>query len=390
MHVIQINFFFDHQGRTPEQLLQDWPTLVDVAECACRAGVRVSVVQACSHSQTLLHNGVSYHFLPFGRGQSAINTIGRFGELLRSLAPEILHVQGLDFAHDVLSLAAIAPGVPIILQDHASRPPRPWRWPLWRRGFSAVSGIAFCSREQARPFETARLIRPPTKIYEIPESTSRFVPGDKEQARRAAGIAGDPLVLWVGHLDSNKDPLTVLNGISKAARTLPSLQLYCYYGTAPLLHAVQRRIAADPHLRGRVHLMGRVPHERVEHLMQAADFFVLGSHREGCGYSLIEALACGLPPVVTDIPSFRSLTHAGHVGALWAIRDAHKMCESLLSLAARPQPELRAETRAHFDSELSFDAVGQKLASAYQDLLERGCVQQPKNYKRSAHNLDHA
>ena len=51
--------------------------------------------------------------------------------------------------------------------------------------------------------------------------------------------------------------------------------------------------------------------------MRAADLFVLGSHREGSGYSLIEALACGLPPIVTDIPSFRSLTGAGVVGALW-------------------------------------------------------------------------
>ena len=45
--------------------------------------------------------------------------------------------------------------------------------------------------------------------------------------------------------------------------------------------------------------------------MQAADLFVLGSHREGSGYSLIEALACGLPPVVTDIHAFRTLTGCG-------------------------------------------------------------------------------
>ena len=41
---------------------------------------------------------------------------------------------------------------------------------------------------------------------------------------------------------------------------------------------------------------------RVEELMRAADIFTLGSHREGSGYALTEALACGLPPVVTDIP----------------------------------------------------------------------------------------
>ncbi len=56
-----------------------------------------------------------------------------------------------------------------------------------------------------------------------------------------------------------------------------------------------------------MHLLGRVPHERIEMLMRAADLFVLGSHREGGNTSLIEALATGLLPVVTDIPSSRSL-----------------------------------------------------------------------------------
>ena len=39
-------------------------------------------------------------------------------------APDIFHVQGLAFARDVLSLSSLAPGVPIILQDHADKPPR--------------------------------------------------------------------------------------------------------------------------------------------------------------------------------------------------------------------------------------------------------------------------
>ena len=145
---------------------------------------------------------------------------------------------------------------------------------------------------------------------------------------------------------------------------------FCF-ATAPLLRTVQRRIAVDPLLRDRVHLLGRVPHERVEQLMRAADFFVLGSHREGSGYSLIEALACGLSPVVTDIPSFRSLTGAGTVGMLWPCGDAHKLSAALMSIASRPQPEMRAAVRAHFDAQLSFASLGRKLLATYADLLHR-------------------
>jgi glycosyltransferase involved in cell wall biosynthesis len=371
LHVAQISFFSDPQGRLPAQLLDAWPTLVDVAEAVCRTGIRVSVVQASGHTEQLVRNGVRYYFLPFGAAPTATRENAVFRELLHGLAPEVFHVHGLGFPRDVLSLAALAPGVPIILQDHANRPPRIWRRALWRQGMSVAAAITFCALEQARPFANAGLVHPQTRLYEVPESTTRFTPGDQQEARRATHVSGEPLVLWVGHLNENKDPLTVLEGVRDAARALPGLQLWCCFGTAPLLREVQRRVTTDRVLRGRVHLLGRVSHERVEQLMRAADVFVLGSHQESTGYSLIEALACGLPPVVTDIPSFRSLTGAGAVGRLWPCSDPRALCEALLSVAALVDPAMRASVRVHFERELSFDSLGAKLAAMYAELLER-------------------
>lgn len=371
MNIAQIGCFSDPRRRLPEQLLEAWPTLVDVAESAAGCGARVSVIQASQHSQCIERNGVSYHFVPFGSPSSPLRAESASGALLRRLAPDAFHVHGLGFPKHVLALAGLAPGVPILLQDHANSLPRLWRRAAWRRCAPVVAGVAFCSRDQARPFLNSGLLYPQTPVYEIPESTSRFAPGSQEAARRVLGLSGDPLLLWVGHLNENKDPLTVLAGVSEAARELPGLQLWCCFGTAPLLRSVQRRVQADPSLRGRVHLLGRVPHERVEELMRAADAFVLGSHREGSGYSLIEALACGLPPVVTNIPSFRALTGAGAVGMLWEPGNPRSLCAALLALRARTDAGLRMDVRAHFDRELSFGAVGRKLAAAYAGLVER-------------------
>ncbi len=370
-HVVQISFFSDPQERSAAQLLEEWPTLVDVAEAASKSCGEVSVIQASAHSDHLERNGVHYHFLPFNVDSAASAYSAGFRALLRSLSPDVFHVHGLDFPQQVLSLAEVISGAPIILQDHASRPPRIWRRAAVRRGMSVAAGVAFCSVAQAGPFVAAGLMGEATQVYEIPESTSRFTPGDRNAARRATGVEGDPAVLWVGHLNANKDPLTVLEGISAAIRQLPRLRLYCCFGDAPVLSAVQRRIASDTRLRDRVHLLGRVPHERIELLMRAADIFVLGSHREGSGYSLIEALACGLPPAVTDIPSFRSLTKAGSVGELWPCGDARALCRAMLSIAARCGPEQRAAVRTHFERELSSNALSARLGAMYADVLAR-------------------
>jgi len=370
LHVAQIGFFNDPCSRAPRELLQSWTTLSDVAQAACRGGLRVSVVQASAHSEHLECNGVHYYFGPFGH--AAATSRQALADLLRELSPDVLHVHGLDFPREVLSLPQLAPEVPIILQDHASGLPRPWRRWLWRRSFRAAAGVAFCAVDQAQPFAHAGLLRAPTRVYEIPESTSHFAPGDSSEARQLTGVEGDPAVLWVGHLDTNKDPLTVLAGVSAAIRGLPRLRFHCCFGAAPLLPQVQQLIASDPGLRERVTLLGRVPHERVEQLMRAADIFVLGSHREGSGYALIEALACGLPPVVTDIPSFRALTGRGAVGALWPCGDVPALAAALHKVAARSGAATRAAVRGHFERELSSAALGAKLAAMYADVTERG------------------
>ncbi|MBV9724766.1 MAG: glycosyltransferase family 4 protein [Gammaproteobacteria bacterium] len=375
LHVAQISFFNDPARRRPEQLLETWSTLVDVAEAASGAQVRASVIQACEHTEELVRNGVHYHFLPFGSGAAGNSGLGK---LLRALRPDLFHVHGLNFHEDVRLLAALAPGVPIILQDHASRIPRPWRRSRWRRGLAAADAISFCAAAQAQPFREARLLPAAMPVYEIPESTTPFMPGERAAARAVTAIAGSPAVLWVGHLDANKDPLTVLDGVSRAARELPQLRLYCCFGVAPLLRAVEERVNSDEDLHGRVRLLGRVPHERVELLMRAADLFVLGSHREGSGYALIEALACGLAPVVTDIPSFRSLTAGGAVGRLWPCGDARALGEALVWIAPRADAGMRAAVRAHFEREISPEALRTKLAHMYFEVAARKRSEPPR------------
>jgi len=102
-------------------------------------------------------------------------------------------------------------------------------------------------------------------------------------------------------------------------------------------------------LSDRVRLLGSVEHGRLAAFYSAADLFVLGSHHEGSGYALIEALACGCVPVVTDVPPFRRHHGDGSVGALWPVGDAARCAEALARLARADLPAARAAATAHFE-----------------------------------------
>jgi glycosyltransferase involved in cell wall biosynthesis len=253
------------------------------------------------------------------------------------------------------------------VQDHGGGMPGRLRRPLLRWGLNQVSAAAFTAVEQAQPY--AGMLPRAIKVFEVLESSTRFTPGAQEAARTATFLHGDPCLLWVGRLDRNKDPITTLDAVRLVAARLPSVQLFCCYGANDLLPHVRATIERDVVLRSRVRLLGRVDHARVQQLCRAADFFVSSSHSEGSGYALLEALACGLTPVVTDIPSFRAITGRGTVGELFPVGDSRAMADAIVRLSKLPRPELRTRAIEHFRTNLTFDVIGEQLRSAYQSLV---------------------
>lgn len=372
MHVAQLNFVPAPAGLGIEGLLERWPSLADIAELVAGAGIRVSVLQAAAHAERLTRNGIEYRFVDVEGTRTAASRGRRFADVLDDLHADVLHAHGLGFVEEAFAVAGqLSPPVPILFQDHADHLPRWWRRPRHRRHFVLTSGVAFTSLDQAQPFVDAGMFGASTRLFAIPESSSRFTPGDRAAARAETGLHGNPCALWVGRLNRGKDPLTVLEGVARAAEGLPDLHLWCAFGKAPMLAEVRARIVDDPRLAGRVQLLGEVPHARIETLLRAADLFVSGSRAEGSGYAALEALACGVTPVLTDIPAFRALTGNGRIGHLWPRGDAARLADELLLAATeRTSPQ---QVRAHFDATLSFEAVGRLWSEAYSQVRDGWC-----------------
>jgi glycosyltransferase involved in cell wall biosynthesis len=370
LRVLHVNCVQDRDGRAPDELLAAWPTLIDVATAVRNAGAEVGIIQSSRHHDcTIERDGILVRFVSEpGHGNAGFMP-SRLVRAARAFRPDVIHVNGLGFPAHIRALYGLRR--PVLVQDHADAPRTGWRALYQRWGLAKAAAVSFTAPEQASPFRQARLLPLNTRVFAIPESSTHFLPGDLEQAQRITKLHGGPALLWVGRLNDNKDPLTIIDALSLATPALPHAQLWCFFHEAPLRARVEARLQAEPELARRVHLSGMVPHAYVEWLCRAADFFVLGSHREGSGYALIEALACGATPVVTDIPPFRALT-GSHIGALIPPGDAHGFSDALVRLAAQPAEDLRRRTIAHFDENLSFAALGRKFVAAYQDLIRTG------------------
>ncbi|HEX5727302.1 MAG TPA: glycosyltransferase family 4 protein [Longimicrobiaceae bacterium] len=372
MRVVHVSSFRGPRGAGAAELLEAWPTLVRVPAAVAARGVEVEVVQAAWRNEEAEAEGVRFYFVAEPSEGCWARRWPR-GLVRRALAlrPDAVHFQGLSFPLPVLLLTR-ASRVPVLVQDHADRVMRGFRRRVQRAGLARVAGAAFTAREQAEPFFAARVLRPGLPVFEVLECSTRFTPGDPEAARARTGVHGDPALLWVARLDGNKDPLTALEALARVLDRLPGARLWMCWSEGALEGAVRARLAAQPELAARVHLLGRVPHAGVQELCRAADFFVCGSAREGTTFALLETLASGATPLVSDIPSFRRMTGGGRVGALYPRGNAEALARLLVEWAGRPRPELRRAAREHFERHLSFDALARELCAAYEAVAAAG------------------
>ena len=374
MRVAVLNYAFAPELVSPEDLLERYPTLTGWATALRAAGAQVTAVQRFHRDAAIEREGTRFEFV-----------VDRYGPQLRewqiprrahrSVAatdPDLVHVNGLGFPLQLRALRRGLPSTcPIAVQHHAEGPRSGVRATLQGLGLRAADGFMFAARDLARPWQDARLITPRQPVFEVMEGSTRFTPLPGDAARAATGMAGSPVFLFVGHLDLNKDPLTVLAGFEDALGDLPAAHLYLVFRGRLLETEVRRRIRASAVLHGAVTLLGEVAHHDMPDVYSSSDYFLLGSHREGSGYALAEALACGLVPVVTDIPSFRAMTDGGRIGALWEHGNAAALAAAIRTALRRPRADQAGEAREFFERRLSWPAIGRDALAAYVDMVAR-------------------
>ena len=107
-------------------------------------------------------------------------------------------------------------------------------------------------------------------------------------------------------------------------------------------------------------------------LFGSVDMVVLPSYREGLPKGLIEAAACGLPLVTTDVPGCREVVTDGVDGLLVPVRDAGALATAIARLHDDPvlAARLGAAARQHALDEFDERIVIARTQAVYQELLD--------------------
>lgn len=195
-------------------------------------------------------------------------------------------------------------------------------------------------------------------------------PSTSEKARARARLNIDPAktaVIYVGRLEPVKGADVLVSAWKGLPRDVLSRLVLVVVGDGSERTRLSDTIRRAG-LKGSINLAGMQP--AVREYYWAADLFVLPSRSEGLPNSLIEAMACGLPVLASDLPGCREILTDGVNGATCQPDDAGSLREALASLISQRErwPDLGAQARATVMSRASLSETANRLDRLYTQL----------------------
>jgi len=314
------------------------------------------------------------HRLPIGRGL-------RWPVAMLLLPPIIgrLHAETRFDLLRVHSLRYIGPAaliarrryrldVPIVSHHHHLDPS--WLNPVIERrvieGSERVITVSEFSRRQL--VEALGVGR--DRIEVVPNGIdTRFVPGAGDRMRRRHGFGHGPVALFLGGLKARKNLALLLEAWCEVASARGDARLLIA-GGGPLEGPLRRR-ARTLGLGDRVVFAGRIAEADKVGYYNAADLFVSPSSLEGFGFTVGEAMSCGLPVVVSDRGALPELVVDGAGGFVCPHDDAGPLARRILDLLG--DAELRGRfghfNRARVDRHFRWERASRRVWEIYQEVL---------------------
>lgn len=371
MKPVLIDCTFDrlHNITSPEQVMRLHAPSLGYARYL-QQRMKVVIIKQINFRGETHQDHVQYHF--FRCKKMILNVpIATLGFIKRN-HPSILFIQGFIFPTEVILLRWILNKKIVFIAEHHGELPSTGIKKIFQKiADHCIQAYLFTSLDNAKPWIDQQIIRGYHKCYEVLEASTFFKQQDRLKSRLRVGISGHYNFLWVGRLCANKDPVTLLVAFEDYLNKNPDAKLYMIYQEETLLQELKMILETNQALQQSVFLLGKISHDELPYWYSAADFYVSCSHREGSGFALIEAMACGCIPIVTNIPSFRKITDNGKYGFLYDPGNANELSGIFQSLNQVNRKELSEAILQYFSKELSFQSIANQLYAVCERMISK-------------------
>jgi glycosyltransferase involved in cell wall biosynthesis len=178
------------------------------------------------------------------------------------------------------------------------------------------------------------------------------------------------LILFVGEMDLAHHYRRVdnlLRAVKLIRDPLVHLLLVGGGGNVPAYQKLAGQLGLDD----QVHFFGRIEHRDLAEYYACADVFVLPSSiQEAFPLVVLEAMACGLPVVASDLPGVRTLV-TKEVGFLVKPGDVEELAERIIWIRDNPGESKQMGERGHaiVSKTYSWTAIGKQLIDLYQQVI---------------------
>ena len=358
MRFVFVSYHYSADIHSPAEWVNRLRFYIGSLELLAKTNTVIRIDQI-NYKGNFTHNGVQYYCIKDRKGENFLPL--KLHRFVKSLQPDIIVVSSLLYPLQVIQLRySLGKKVKIILQNHAERPSGGIKRFIQRLADKYVNAYFFASREMGLGWVKLGNLSSINKIYEIMEVSSVFYPIDKTVAKLHTGVNGNYIFLWVGRLNINKDPLTVVKTFLTFVQKYAQARLYMIYQTTELLVQVQKLLAKENY-HSPVILIGGVAHTDMLYWFNSADFILSGSHYEGSGTAVCEAMSCGCIPIVTNIFSYRTITSNGDCGVLYTAGDEQALLIAMEKAINLNLSEQSIKALAQFNKELSFEIIANKI-----------------------------
>ena len=205
------------------------------------------------------------------------------------------------------------------------------------------------------------------RILELPNG----VETDLITPRTSYKLANMIQITFVGRLHEQKGLDVLFLGFSKLVEIFPMLNVKLrLVGDGPLrndLHALASNLKIDT----RVEFVGKT--DQVYSYLQETDIFILPSRAEGMSNALLEAMAFGLPVVVSDIPGNVLLVQNEVNGLVFASQNSDALVKtlSLYLMDGSLRERMGRTARKTIEKQYSLQSVADRYMALYNDLLSQ-------------------